>query len=46
MITIANVIANFFILAIGMAVFAVAVFMFVLIAFITIEKIRDWRECE
>ena len=44
MITIANVIANFFILAIGMAIFAVAVFMFVLIAFITIEKIRDWRE--
>ena len=44
MITIANVIANFFILAIGMAVFAVAIFMFMLMAFITLEKIRDWRE--
>ena len=44
MITIANVIANFFILAISMAVFAVAMFMFVLMAFITIEKIKDWKQ--
>ena len=45
MVTIANVVANFFILMLGMLMFAVTAFMIIVLSYMIMDKIRDWTKC-